>query len=108
MKNLKQRYHISSNKQLLVILLVFALTGSSAALVSKPILAFFGITKATVAPALYYLFYALLIFPVYQVLLVTIGALFGQFTYFIQFEIKMLRRLQLHFIANYIEQKLKN
>ena len=108
MKNFKQRHNIASNKQLFVILLVFALTGSSAALVAKPLLAFLGITKTTASIVVYYLFYVGVIFPIYQILLVTIGAIFGQFVFFIQFEIKMLRALRLHFIANYLEQKTKN
>jgi hypothetical protein len=36
-----------------------------------------------------------LIFPLYQVLLVLIGALFGQFNFFWGFEKKMLRRFGL-------------
>jgi hypothetical protein len=36
-----------------------------------------------------------LIFPLYQVLLVLIGALFGQFSFFWGFEKKMLRRFGL-------------
>jgi hypothetical protein len=47
-----------------------------------------------------------LIFPIYQVLLVFIGAIFGQFSFFWNFEKKMLVRLKLGFIARYIDAKL--
>ena len=93
MKKLKQRWGITSNFQLAVIFVVFAITGSSAAYLSKPILAWFGIEKDAVSLWLYYPLYIILIFPVYQVLLVTIGFLFGQFRFFWTFEKKMLRAL---------------
>ena len=73
MGNFKQRWNIKSNWQVFVILLVFAITGSSAALLSKPILHGLGISKETHHIALYLLLYILIIFPVYQILLVTIG-----------------------------------
>jgi len=40
----------------------------------------------------------LLIFPIYQVLLVAIGFLFGQFKFFWAFEKKMLRSMKLGFL----------
>ena len=40
----------------------------------------------------------LLIFPVYQILLVAFGWLFGQFKFFWNMEKKMLRRLGLGFL----------
>jgi hypothetical protein len=40
----------------------------------------------------------LLIFPIYQVLLVANGFLFGQFTFFWNFEKKLLRSLKLGFL----------
>jgi hypothetical protein len=39
----------------------------------------------------------ILIFPIYQVLLVVIGFLFGQFKFFWAFEKKMLKRMGLGF-----------
>jgi hypothetical protein len=39
-----------------------------------------------------------MIFPIYQILLVLIGAIFGQFNFFWAFEKKMLRGLKLGFL----------
>jgi hypothetical protein len=39
--------------------------------------------------------------------LVVLGALFGQFHFFWEFEKKMLNRMKLGFIANYVDSKLK-
>jgi hypothetical protein len=98
MKKLKARWGIHSNLQLVVILIVFAVTGSTAAYLSKPILAWCGIVKNEVSAWVYYPLYILLIFPVYQVLLVSIGFLFGQFRFFWAFEKKMLRGMGLGFL----------
>lgn len=105
MKNFKQRWNITSNWQMAVIFVVFAITGSTAAYISKPILEWFGIQKETISLWIYYPLYIILIFPVYQVLLVSFGFLFGQFHFFWAFEKKMLRSMKLGFIADWFEKK---
>jgi hypothetical protein len=99
MASFKERWNIKSNWQLFVIIVVFAVTGSSAAYLSKPILSLFGIVKGSVSNWLYYPLYILLIFPVYQVLLVSFGFIFGQFTFFWAFEKKMLKSMGLGFLV---------
>lgn len=105
MGNFRERWNIKSNWQLVVIFVVFAVTGSSAAYLSKPILSFIGIDKNTVSGWIYYPLYLVLIFPVYQILLVSYGFIFGQFQFFWAFEKKMLRSCGLGFIANWFEKK---
>lgn len=100
MNKLKQRWGITSNFQLAVIFVVFAITGSTAAYLSKPILHWFGIDRETTSLWLYYPLYILLIFPVYQVLLVTIGTIFGQYKFFWNFEKKMLRATGFGFLVS--------
>lgn len=104
MQHFKTRWKITSNWQILVIILVFAITGSTAAFITKPILEFFGITKNSVSTVIYYLFYIILIFPVYQILLLLFGFLAGQFRFFIAFEKKMLQSLKLDFIIKFFEK----
>ena len=103
MASFKERWNIKSNWQAFMIIVIFAITGSTSAYLSKPILAALGITK--VNPWTYYPLYIILIFPVYQVLLVFFGFIFGQFTFFWAFEKKMLRACGLGFIANWFERK---
>jgi hypothetical protein len=97
MKKLKQRWGVQSNFQLTIIFIVFAITGSASAMVSKPVCVWLGITKDDFG-----LFFTpirlFLIFPLYQVLLVSIGFLFGQFAFFWKFEKKLLRQIGLGFI----------
>jgi hypothetical protein len=107
MKNFKQRWNITSNWQVFIILVVFAITGSSAALLSKPTLAFLQISQTSVTTVGYYLCYVLIIFPIYQILLVFFGFLFGQFAFFWKFEKKMLENMKLGFLISLFENKKK-
>ena len=97
MNKLKQRWGIETNFQLTIIFIVFAITGSASAWLSKPFCFWLGITKSDLG----YWFTPvrlLLIFPIYQVLLVLIGFLFGQFKFFWAFEKKMLKRMGFGFV----------
>ena len=107
MNKLKQRWNITSNWQLLIIFIVFAITGSTAAYISKPITNALGITKESMSLWLYCPVRLLLIFPLYQVLLVLIGTLFGQFKFFWEFEKKMLYKMKLGFIADFFDNNLQ-
>ncbi|MBZ9778664.1 diacylglyceryl transferase [Psychroflexus sp. CAK8W] len=103
MKKLKERWGIQSNFQLVIIFIVFAITGSSAAYLAKPVLNFIGLSREVFPEHffggfLYYSIRILFIFPIYQVLLVVIGTLFGQNKFFWNFEKKMLSRLGLGFL----------
>jgi hypothetical protein len=98
MNKLKQRWGISSNWQILIIFIVFGLTGSSSLFVAKPVLEFIGLTRMSFSSDLwggvsYHALRLLMVFPVYQVLLVGYGWVFGQFRFFWQFEKNMLSRM---------------
>ena len=106
MEKLKKRWGITKNWQFYVIFAVFAITGSASAFLSKPVTNYIGITKENVG--FWYLPIRLIIlFPIYQVLLVLIGYLFGQFAFFWTFEKKMLKAMKLGFIADFLEKKAK-
>ena len=94
MDKLKLRWGISSNWQILAILIVFAINGSFAAWVSKPVTGFFGLSAETTNPYFLYLILRIvLIFPIYQITLPIVGWLFGQFKFFWKFEKQMFKRL---------------
>lgn len=97
MQKLKERWNITSNLQLFVIFLVFAVTGSTAAKFAGPTTDLVGVTKE-MGGWIYWPVRILIIFPVYQVLLVIFGWLFGEFEFFWNFEKKMLRGLGLGFL----------
>ena len=93
MKKLKERWNITSNFQLIIIFLVFAITGSLSLWIAQPLLDFIGIHKDTVPNWFFLPIRIFVIFPIYQVLILVVGTLFGQFYFFWHFEKKMLTRL---------------
>lgn len=95
LEKLKARWEIQSNFQLVLILIVFAITGSSTALIQKPIFAFFGISWGASPLWISIPLYIIIILPSYQILLLFFGTLFGQFRFFWEFEKKMLRRMRI-------------
>ena len=104
MASFKERWNIKSNTQVFWIIVVFAITGSCSAYLAKPFLALLGITKDSVSGWVYYPLYILLIFPVYQVLLVFFGFVFRQFDFFWAFEKKMLHSMKLGFVARFFDR----
>lgn len=99
MEKLKRRWGISSTWQIILIIIVFGLTGSSSVFVAKPILEMMGFERMNFAADFwwggftYYFLRIILIFPLYQVLLVLYGWIFGQFKFFWSFEKNMLERM---------------
>ena len=94
MNRLKAKWEIESNAQLIIIFIVFAVTGSTASKIAAPLVHFFGIYSETY-PILYWPLRIILIFPLYQVLLILFGWIFGQIKFFWTFEKKMLKRLKI-------------
>ena len=95
MNKLKLKWGIESNFQIILILIVFAITGSLSLVVSDPILQFIGLSKDSVNVWIFTPLRLIIVFPVYQVLILIVGLLFGQFKFFWQFEKKMLIRMGL-------------
>jgi manganese efflux pump family protein len=98
MKKLKERWGLTSNLQLIIILIVFAITGSTSAYIAKPILSYLGIHKTDMHILLYVILYILIIFPIYKIMLLVIGTLFGQHHFFKNFLVKMLSRMGFAFL----------
>ena len=93
MNRLKEKWGIRSNFQFFIILVVFSITGSVAVFIAKPLLNLVGLEKELISPWAFWPIRIFIIFPIYQILIVVIGALFGQFQFFWNFEKKMLVRL---------------
>ena len=98
MKKLKERWGIQSNFQIIIILIVFAITGSTASYIGKPILNYLNITTENFGVFGYWTIRIIILFVMYQIMLVTFGWLFGQYKFFWNFEKKMLGRLGLGFL----------
>ena len=92
---LESKWVVDMRWELIRIFIVFAITGSSSVFVGRPIIQWIGITKDNLHPVLYWILFITISLFFYQVLLVFIGWVFGQFKFFWNFEKKMIRRFGL-------------
>jgi hypothetical protein len=90
LERLKERWGLKSNFQAIVVLCVFAINGSITAALTKPIYTYFGIESETSIWIKILAFFFIML-PVYNVLLLIIGGLAGQFQFFLDFEKRMFR-----------------
>ena len=97
MHKLLKVFKVESNFQLAIVFFVFSITGSTALIVAGPFLEAAGIQKESIDPIFFWPLRIVIIFPIYQVLLVIIGTLVGQRHYFWQFEKRFLSRLGIRF-----------
>jgi hypothetical protein len=102
-QRLKKKWKIETNTQLVIIFIVFAITGSASAKLAVPMLNFIGVQpvgfeKIPLGIVLYYTIRILVIFPIYQILLIVVATLFFQFKFFWEFEKKILKRMGLKFL----------
>lgn len=109
-KRLKKKWGIETDSQLVVIFIVFAITGSASAKLALPILEFIGVQPSSfegipMGLIIYYVIRIFIIFPIYQVLLIVVATLFFQFNFFWEFEKKILKRMGLKFL---FEKKSKD
>ena len=109
-KRLKKKWGITSNVQLVVIFIVFAITGSVSAKLATPLLNFLGVepkdfVEVSFGKAIYMLLRILIVFPIYQIILIIVATVFFQFKFFWEFEKKILNRMGLKF---FFKKKNKN
>ena len=97
-EKLKNKWPVEQRWEMIAIFIVFAITGSVSGKLAGPFTDFLGIQQGNVSGWVFWTFRILLIFPIYQLLLVCFGWLFGQFKFFWNFEKKMLKRMGLGFL----------
>lgn len=94
MEKLKKAFKVKTLYQLVVVFIVFGITGSLSLFVSDYILDFLNLNS--------FILSLLLLLIIYQILLIIIGTLFGEFTYFWAMEKKIISRF------NFNRSKTKN
>jgi hypothetical protein len=92
MEKLKKHWQIESNFQLLVIIFVFSLNGSLSVVLAKPLMKLMGISIENLGVSAFWILRIIIMFILYQILLVLIGWLFGQYKFFWRMERKILSR----------------
>jgi hypothetical protein len=95
LNNLVKRFNAKSNKHLLIIFIIFALSGSGSLFVSFPVLSVINLDSLITYYPLYLIVRVIIIIPIYQITLMIVATLFGEFNYFWKFEKKILQRLKL-------------
>ena len=86
MDKLKKLFRVSSTYQLIVVFIVFGITGSLSLVISAYISDFFNLDSIILS--------IISVLVIYQVLLIIIGTLFGEFDYFWDMEKKILSRFK--------------
>ncbi|MEN8817795.1 MAG: DUF6787 family protein [Nonlabens sp.] len=91
-KKLRTRWQVTYRWELIAIFIVFAITGSLSARLSGPLLDWIGLNQESTSAWIFWPLRILIIFPIYQIVLVCMGWIFGQHEFFWEFEKKMLAR----------------
>ncbi len=94
-KYLKDKWNLKSNFQLVIILIVFAITGSGSLYISKPLMEFLSISSENMDIYLYWFLRFIIVTVVYQFVLLLVAFVFGQFNWFWNFEKKILKKMGL-------------
>ncbi len=79
-------FKTNSTYQLVVVFLVFAISGSLSVFVSEPILNFLNYKEFISSNIFQIIIRILIIFPIYQIILLAVATVFGEFKYFWNFE----------------------
>lgn len=75
----------------MIVLIIFSLTGFSILFLKRPVLAF--VTDDGNRSWVFYVLSYLIILPLYNVLILMYGFLFGQFSFFWNYQLKLYGRL---------------
>lgn len=92
LQRLQSKWNLQSLRQVLLVLLVFALTGFTILFIKKPIFDFLGISMER-GGFWKTVIYLLLVLPLYQIFLLAWGFVFGQFAFFWEKEKAFFRRI---------------
>lgn len=92
-EKLRKRWNVNSGLDVVVILVVFACTGFTVLYVKKLLFGWMGIGDQT-AGWLRFLLALFVILPIYQVILLCWGWIFGKFNFFWEFEKRTFSRMK--------------
>lgn len=90
---LKKRWNVDSTKRILIILLVFACTGFTVLFLKKPFFQLLGFEAADL-PLYVSILYYIFILPIYFIILLFYGFIFGQYRFFKEFVMKTFSRFK--------------
>ena len=91
-ERLKEKWNLKNTWQLVMVLIVFALTGSTVLLIKRPIVAYF--SQDGEQNLWFSIAYYILILPTYNIILLFYGFVLGQFDFFWAYEKRMIGRFK--------------
>ena len=91
---LQKIFKTNSVYQLIVVFLVFAISGSLSVYVSEPVLNLLNYKEYVSNKIIQIFLRLLIIFPIYQIILLGVGAIFGEFQDFWNFEKRFWKRFK--------------
>ena len=94
--NLINFFGANSKLHLLKIFIIFGLAGSLSVILSEPILQLVLLENFISNKFLYWLIRLILIFTIYQFVLIAVALVFGEFRYFKKFFIKFINYFKIH------------
>ena len=94
MEKIRKLFRVDTNYQLIIVNIVFAVTGTLALYLAGDVINLIGIKESEVSSFIFWTLRIIIIIPVYQVLLIVIGTIFGEFKYFWEMEKKILNRFR--------------
>ncbi|WP_106567958.1 DUF6787 family protein [Cecembia rubra] len=92
LQRLQTKWKLNSLVQVVLVLIVFALTGFTILFIKKPIFDFLGVSMER-GGFWKTILYLLLVLPLYQIILLMWGFVFGQFRFFWEKEVQFLKRI---------------
>lgn len=92
-KKLEKRWDLDYKWEMIRVFLVFAITGTSSLYIGKPLIEFIGVNKENLNPFFYWLIFIFVTLVFYQILLISYGWLFGQFSFFWNFVKNFMLRI---------------
>lgn len=92
LEKLKKRWNIKDNYEVVIILIVFSITGSATVVLKRWVFELIQITPETHL-LIKISAYILVVLAIYNILLLAVGFIFGQFKFFWEFEKRFFSKL---------------
>ena len=89
-RKLQEKWHLKNIAQVIIVLIVFACTGFTVLFLKRPLMSLLTSDNHSIW---YDVFYYVLILPAYNLVLLFYGFVFGQFSFFWEFEKRLFNRL---------------
>ena len=88
-----KNFNARSFGHLIIIFIIFAISGSLTLILSEPIINLINVNYHVKNSFILLFLRILIIFPLYQIILIFIALIFGEFSYFYDFEKNMFKKL---------------